>query len=297
MNIRDFLQSVRLELGPNGDQLGAELLLAFVLDGDGAKNVDRTYLMTHGDEELLDLQVQRFDALFKRMIKGEPVAYLLGRKEFFGLDFFVDARVLIPRPETEHLVEKVLQFAGERGDTFLSERGDSASLRILDVGTGSGCIAVSLAKNLSAANVTGVDISVDALEVAQKNAQHNGVAARAEFFESDLLSAVEKPFDIIVANLPYIGEKKFNFVSKSARDFEPHVALFGGDDGLSLYSKFFQQLSQKPWRPRLLLGEFGFLQRSELAELFSKFFPQTKITFEQDLAHIDRLFMVEFPHV
>ena len=293
MNIRDFLQSVRLELGPNGDQLGAELLLAFVLDGDGAKNVDRTYLMTHGDEELLDLRMQRFDGLFKRMMMGEPVAYLLGRKEFFGLDFFVDARVLIPRPETEHLVEKVLDYVR----SFNSDSSAAESLRILDVGTGSGCIAVSLAKNLSAANVTGVDISVDALEVAQKNAQHNGVAARAEFFESDLLSAVEKPFDIIVANLPYIGEKKFNFVSKSARDFEPHVALFGGDDGLQLYRKFFEQLSQKSWRPWLLLGEFGFLQKDELAELFSKFFPQTKITFEQDLAHIDRLFMVEFPHV
>lgn len=279
MKIRAFLQNVREQQGPQGDFLGAELLLAFVL------GKDRAYLVANGNEEVGESVQQKFEELMGRMLKGEPVAYLTGIKEFYGLDFFVDKRVLIPRPETERLVEKVLGYP-------LAVVGPA---RILDVGTGSGCIAVSVAKNLPHAKVAGVDISADALEVARKNAKHNGV--NVQFLESDLLAAVDGPFDVIVANLPYIGEKKFNFVSKSASDYEPHLALFGGDDGLQLYRKFFQQLAAKSWRPRLLLGEFGFLQTEELEKLFAEFFPQNKIRFEQDYAHIDRLFMVEFSSV
>lgn len=280
MIIRELLQSVRQQLGSNGDFLGAELLLAFVL----GKN--REFLLTHDDVEISDSDMNQFYELFDRMVKGEPVAYLLGHKEFFGLDFFVDSRVLIPRPETEHLVEWIVKYVKNRGD----------SANILDVGTGSGCIAIALAKNLPNIYVTGIDISSDAITVAKKNAEHNNVQ-NAQFFQSDLLEKVQQPFDIVVANLPYIGEKRFSFVSKSARDYEPHVALFGGDDGLQLYHKFFVQLAAMQWRPKLLLGEFGFLQTEELRELFLKVFPDNAIRFEQDYANIDRMFVVDFSGV
>jgi len=279
MNIREILQEVKMTLGPQGDFLGAELLLAFVL------KKDRIYLLAHDDEILTNVDVEKFENLFERMLAGEPVAYLTGNKEFFGMDFLVDKRVLIPRPETEHLVERVLDYCKQW----------SGSLRILDVGTGSGCIAVSLAKHLPSAQVTAVDISLDALEVAGLNAEKNGV--KIQFFQSDLLQSVEGPFDIIVANLPYIGEKRFAFVTRSVSDYEPHLALFAGEDGLELYRKFFEQLLATSWKPKLLLGEFGFLQRDELTALFKKVFTGQEIRFEQDYAHIDRMFVVEWPAI
>lgn len=280
MKIREVLHQAWQTVGPEGDRLGCELLLAFAL------NEPREFLLTHGEDEAVPAIVENFQALFHRMIQGEPVAYLLGHKEFFGMDFIVDRRVLIPRPETEHLVEWVLEYLQGSG---------IPQPRILDVGTGSGCIALSIVKNFPAARVTGVDISREALEVASLNAQRHNLTSRAEFFVSDLLAAVQHPFDIIVANLPYIGEKRFSFVSKSARDYEPHVALFGGEDGLGLYDRFFQQLASQDWHPRMLVGEFGFLQRDELIRLFSGSFPGLQIRFLEDYAHIDRMFVVEWP--
>lgn len=284
MNIREILRQSRLTSGPDGDHLGAELLLSFVTGRD------RAYLLSHGEEEVPEAVLDRFLDLFDRMIRGEPVAYILGNKEFFGLDFSVDRRVLIPRPETEHLVEKILDYVRSS-----SKGGDGRQVRILDVGTGSGCIAISVAKHLPSSEVVGIDISADALEVARGNALVHGVDGRVVFLHSDLLASVDGPFDIVVANLPYIGEKRFSFVSKSAADYEPHVALFGGDDGLALYSRFFEQLSRNSWRPRLLTGEFGFLQKDELVRIFRMFFHDHSIRFEQDYAHLDRIFVVEWP--
>lgn len=284
MNIREILRQSRLTSGPHGDHLGIELLLSFVMGRD------RAYLISHGEEAVPESVLGRFLSLFDRMIQGEPVAYILGKKEFFGMDFSVDRRVLIPRPETEHLVEKIVDYAGSSTNNASEQR-----VRVLDVGTGSGCIAVSVAKHLPSSEVVGIDISVDALEVAERNATAHGVGDRVVFLQSDLLASVDGPFDIVVANLPYIGEKRFSFVSKSAADYEPHVALFGGEDGLGLYHRFFEQLSRKSWRPRLLVGEFGFLQKDELIRLFLMFFPDHCIRFEQDYAHIDRMFVVEWP--
>ncbi len=280
MKIREVLHQAWQTVGPEGDRLGCELLLAFVI------GEPREFLLTHGEDEAVPAIVEKFLELFHRMLQGEPVAYLLGHKEFFGMDFIVDRRVLIPRPETEHLVEWVLEYL---------QGSDIAQPKILDVGTGSGCIALSIAKNLPAARVTGVDISSEALDVALLNAQRHNLTSHTEFFVSDLLAAVQHPFDIIVANLPYIGEKRFSFVSKSAQDYEPHVALFGGEDGLGLYDRFFQQLASQDWHPRMLVGEFGFLQRDELIRLFSGSFPGLQIRFLEDYAHIDRMFVVEWP--
>ncbi len=281
MKVRELFKHIRSKLGQQGDFLGAELLLAYVLDKD------RAYLQAHDDEEIPQESMRRYDELFGRMAAGEPVAYLLGHREFYGLNFFVDRRVLIPRPETEHLVEKVLDYCRKNTDV----------LKILDLGTGSGCIALSLAKLLPSTHVTATDISEDALNVARINAQRLDLKNRVSLLQSDLLESVSGPFDVIVANLPYIGEKRFSFVSKSAYDYEPHVALFGGNEGLSLYRRFFEELSRISWRPRLLVGEFGFLQKEELLAIFQSIFPEISMHFEQDYAHIDRMFVVEFPSI
>ena len=168
----------------------------------------------------------------------------------------------------------------------------SHNLRVLDVGTGSGCIAVTLAKKLPTALITGVDISEQALEVAEKNSNYHGVANNLRFQKSDLLENVTGAFDVIVANLPYIGEEKYNFVSRETKAFEPHVALFGGPDGLLLYEKLFSQLKLVSYKPNLLIGEFGFLQAEAMSQLLNKFFVQESWRIIKDLASIERVFVV-----
>jgi len=234
--------------------------------------------------EMKESHLQALYGLTERYLKGEPVAYLIGNKEFYGLDFFVDSRVLIPRPESEILVDKVVEFMTKNPDVH----------KIVDIGTGSGCLAVSLAFKLHHVQVTGVDVSLGALEVARLNASKHGVLNRCHFFESNLLNMVEAPHDVVVANLPYIGETKFNFVSREAREFEPNVALFGGADGLELYRQLFHQIAEKPWKPRLLLGEFGFLQGEDMQNLLEENFKEHEISIVEDYASIPRVFMVAF---
>jgi release factor glutamine methyltransferase len=279
MTIRE-IQNRALDLLPRTFEysLAVEVLLAHALRGS------REELFSHADREVSFEDERLFGELLSKHLDGEPVAYLTGVKEFYGLNFFVDRRVIIPRPETEHLVDEVISCVQRH----------NKSLSILDVGTGSGCIALTLAHKLQNVQVTAVDISFDALEVARKNAVQLGVDSRVVLRQSDLLLGVEGAFDIVVANLPYIGKEKFHFVSREALDFEPHVALFGGSDGLRLYGQFFQQLSTRPWRPRLLVGEFGFLQAEAMGVLLERFFPQ-RWEIKKDYASIDRMFVVGFP--
>lgn len=244
---------------------------------------EREFLFVYSETELESGLADRFWSLFDRFCAGEPVAYITGRKEFYGLDFYVDDRVLIPRPETELLVAKVLEAARQMEE----------QVKILDVGTGSGCIAIALAKNLLRAKIVGVDIAAGALEVANKNANAHGVTDRVTFMTSDLLSDVGGPFEIVVANLPYIGKKKYNFLSKAPFDYEPHVAFFGGENGLFLYERLFEQLGSQTWQPLLLLGEFGFLQGGEMRALLRKYFGD-KWSIFRDLAAIERIFVVSF---
>lgn len=290
MTIAALLSEAKKRLGPQGDLLGAEVLLAFVL------SKGREYLIAHAEEVLADAICDRFGDLFGRFYAGEPVAYLTNSRAFYGLDFYVDQRVLIPRPETELLVSAVLDFVNSRKQQNHESLADG--IRILDVGTGSGCIAVALATHLPQAKITAVDISTEALAVARINAQKHGVIDRIHFLQSDLLEGIaneqksDEHFDIVVANLPYIGEKRFNFVSRETRAFEPHVALFGGEDGLRLYERMFVQLQQKEWQPQLLLGEFGFLQVEEMKLLIRQFFPDNHLEILQDYAKIERIFIL-----
>ncbi len=258
--------------------LAAEILLAFCL------NVEKEDLFMEPGLEVGSDAEMKFFELFERFFMGEPVAYLTGKKEFYGLDFYVDENVLIPRPETELLVEQILKLLPDK----------SAEVNILDVGTGCGCIAVALAKRLNNALITATDISESALAVAAKNAEAHSVGSRIRFAATDLIENIKGPFEIVVANLPYIGEKKFNFVSRSTEKYEPHVALFGGDDGLRLYERLFSQLNSKKWKPDFLLGEFGFLQGDEMRMLLQKHFGGARREILKDYALIERVFMVGF---
>ncbi len=255
--------------------LDCELLLAFIL---GEK---REYLMAHDDEEVSPEDEKLFWSYVERVRNGEPIAYVIGEKEFFELDFFVDRRVLIPRPETELLVEKVLEFLDLKGGR-----------KIIDVGTGSGCIGVAIARNLPGnEEIHMVDISEEALAVARMNAERHGVEDRVQLYQSDLLEEADDYYDVIAANLPYIGETKHRFVAENTEKFEPALALFGGEDGLRLYEKMFQQIEEREIGFKFLIGEFGFEQSEDLEKLLTKYF-DGRFEIHSDLAGIPRFFTV-----
>jgi release factor glutamine methyltransferase len=215
--------AARLRSGPHPDRArqDAEILLLHILEKGKA------WLMAHGDEELSGEQAAHFMELLERRYRGEPMQYILGRAEFYGLSFRVIPDVLIPRPETEHLVEKVIEIAG----------GVEAP-RIVDVGTGSGCIAIALAHQLPGATITAIDFSGAALTIAQENAERNGLAHRIRFLQGDLLDPVAgHQFDIVVSNPPYVSLNDRGSLAVEVRDHEPGLALFAGDDGLDIYRR------------------------------------------------------------
>lgn len=230
-------------------QRDAELLLLRVLGRD------RAWLLTSADAAMTDEQRAQFDVWVEQRARHEPVQYIVGEQEFFGLAMRVTPDVLIPRPETEHLVEAALaRIPRDR------------AVDIADVGTGSGAIAVALAHALPLARVTALDLSPSALSVARENAQRHGVADRVRLVESDLLSAVRgQQFFAVVANPPYVAETEA--LEPQVRDYEPHAALFAGPTGLDVYRRLIPEawdaLAPGGW----LLMEMGHGQRDSLAEL------------------------------
>lgn len=288
MTIKELLLEGRGRLNHSTSAaLDCELLLAHALE------VEVTDLIGNSESEVEENREILFRSYLERAANGEPVAYILNKKEFFGLDFFVDNRVLIPRPETEHLVEEVIGLIPGLYEEY-------GLLKLLDVGTGSCNIPVSIVNHFFSRDENFIesfdviDVSRDALDVARLNIEKYGLEGVIFPLESDLLSEIDdgERFDVIVANLPYIGTEKFNFVTKSAKDFEPNLALFGGSDGLVLYKKLFQQLLDKEINFRFLLGEYGFAQSEELKPLLTTFFDQNW-EIKKDLAGIDRYFVVK----
>jgi release factor glutamine methyltransferase len=224
--------TVRLQLGPHSDRArrDAETLLMHLLD----KN--RAWMMAHLEGELGYECAEQYIALLERRFAGEPMQYIFGEAEFYRLPFRVTPDVLIPRPETEHVVEKVLQLAAKFSNP-----------RIVDVGTGSGAIAVALAHELPGAILTATDISVAALNVARENALRNGVAERVRILDGDLLEPVAgEQFDIVVSNPPYVSVGDRDSLAVEVRDYEPGQALFAGADGLDVYQRLI------PWAFNLL---------------------------------------------
>ena len=210
-------------------RLNAELLLMFTL------NCDRAYLYAHPERELTAEESARYDASLKERARGVPAQYITGHQEFWGMDLIVTPAVLIPRPETEHVVETVLECVGR---TLLSDN----PLRIAEVGTGSGCIALALAKEFPTAEIHATDISPAALEIARANAARHQLDSRIHFLQTDLLAGLSPgTFDFIVSNPPYVGESEEDQVQLEVRKFEPRNAVFAGPTGLEVIERLIPQ--------------------------------------------------------
>lgn len=258
-----------LEAGKKIPQLDAEVLLASIL------SESREYLFTHSKKVLSEIQVKKFNQLLSERIQGKPVAHLTNTKEFFGLDFYVDENVLIPRPETELLVEEVLKLEPKS---------------LLDVGTGSGCIAIALKKHLPDCRVVACDNSSDALQVARKNAEQHQV--EIEFLESDLLKNVSGNFEVLAANLPYIPVDSSE-VQASVKKYEPHAALFAGEDGLDAIRKLLEQISELSNKPKFILLELGLGQADLVEGQARKVLPESQTERIKDLAGIERIMKIQ----
>jgi release factor glutamine methyltransferase len=217
--------------------MNAELLLMFTL------SCDRAYLYAHPERELSSDEKSRYHAVLTERGRGVPAQYITGHQEFWGMDLIVSPAVLIPRPETEHLIEAVLDCAGRAPVRQVETKVSSDEpLRIADVGTGAGCIALALAKEFTQAEIFATDISSAALEIARANASRHQLEFRIHFLEADLLSGVEiNSFDLVVSNPPYVGESEEDQVQLEVRKFEPRNAVFAGPTGLEVIERLIPQ--------------------------------------------------------
>jgi release factor glutamine methyltransferase len=240
---------------PN-DLLDAQTLLAHAL------GCDRTHLIVHYNRELSPAQLDSYNKLIARRAAGEPLQYITGHQEFFGLDFEVTPAVLIPRPETELIIEETIR---------LVQQNDPEKPVIVDVGTGSGCIAVTLARELGAAQVIATDISTEALSVALRNAERNGVAERVQFIHTDLLTDLPaEPFaDFIISNPPYVAEHEMSTLHREVRDWEPHVALTDQGDGLSFYRRLLQDAPPRLRAGGYFICEMGYTQAEAITGMLA----------------------------
>ena len=259
--------SMLLQHLPTGKR-DAELLLMRAIGRD------RAFLLTHPEAALTQEQKALYENGLIRRARHEPVQYILGEQEFFGLAFRVNPNVLIPRAETEHLVEAVLSRADR-----------NTSLRIADVGTGSGAIAIALSHALPNARLVASDISPAALDVARLNAERHGVARRIEFIESDLLTgAAAQSFEMIASNPPYVSEDEV--LEPQVRDFEPALALFAGPGGLDIYRRLIPQALAVLKLGGWLLTEIGHGQRETLTQMLTGW---EDVSFIEDLQGIPRV--------
>jgi len=215
--------------------MNAELLLMFTLQ------CDRAYLYGHRERELSDEEQARYDEALAQRAQGVPAQYITGHQEFWGMDFLVSPSVLIPRPETEHVVERVLEVLGDWRGEQKPPKNIFARPRLVDVGTGSGCIALALAKELPQVEIHATDISAEALELARANAARLNLEARVAFHQSDLLAGIEPPFDVVVSNPPYVGLAEEDQVQLEVRKFEPRIAVFAGQTGLETIARLIPQ--------------------------------------------------------
>jgi release factor glutamine methyltransferase len=272
------LGNAALKDGPHPERArrDAELLLMHTLERS------RAWLIAHAEEELSGSLAAAYTALVSLRRKGEPIQYITGEAEFYGLPFLVTRDVLIPRPETEHLVEKALELAGR-----------VVSPRIVDVGTGSGAIAVALAHKLPCVQIAAIDISSRALAVAEENAKRNGVAVR--FLLGDLLAPVAgERFEIIVSNPPYVPTADRATLSVEVREYEPALALFAGGDGLDVYRRLIPAAFDALTPGGFVALEIGYGQSTAVeALLASAGFEQ--ILFVPDLQGIPRVACAQRP--
>ena len=276
MTIRDIIIKYSQEIASISDtpRLDVELLLQKCL-GD----VDRIYIHMNLDKKLSNKQKEYFLSMIKDRLNGRPIAYIVGYREFMGLDFYVKEGVLIPRPDTETLVEEIIEICKDK------------YVNILDIGTGSGAITVSLAKYLPKSKLTSFDISDIPLEVGKINAINNGVDNKIEFIKSDLFSAIKEKdikFDVIVSNPPYIRKADMNTLHTQVKDYEPYNALEGGIDGLDFYKSITEQSHLYINKGGVLAYEVGHDQAQDVAMIMQNN-GYNNIYTKKDIQGIDRV--------
>jgi release factor glutamine methyltransferase len=277
------IQSTRLalrEAGIDEAPLEAEVLVRHVT------GIDRAALYANPDRTITDAESQRLAALLARRLQREPLPYIMGHWEFYGLDYIVNKSVLIPRPETETLVEEALI-------TALPMAQENQHITIVDVGTGSGCVAISLAKRLPHASVVATDVSADALAVARQNVEQHNAQSQVQLVECDLLSGVEGPIDIIVSNPPYIPDGDISTLQPEVADYEPQVALVGGTDGLAIIRRLLEQASKVLSPNGAVMLEFNPPQSEALLSIARSIWPDAEPRVVKDLAGLDRVLVVE----
>jgi len=274
MNLKQALHSAirQLEQAQVGSpRMNAETLLMFMLGRD------RAYLYAHGERVLSAEEILRYQQLTAERARGVPAQYITGHQEFWGMDLLVSPAVLIPRPETEHVVETVIELS----------QGRAGNIRIVDVGTGSGCIALALAKELPQAEIHATEISATALEVARANAARHQLAERVHFHQTDLLNDIAGlQFDFVVSNPPYVGESEKDTVEAQVRKFEPQIAVFAGETGMEVFAKLIPQalkvLSPGGW----LVMELAFSSYDRVRQLLLNW---SDLRFSNDLQGIPRV--------
>lgn len=277
MKIKEVLENGIIKLRENNIEeanLKARILLSNIL------KKPKEYLISHDDENIDETE---FFTKIKMLIQNVPIQYITNNQEFMRLNFYVDENVLIPQPDTEILVEEVINLAQER-----------ENLRILDLCTGSGCIAISLAKFIKKANLTAIDISNKAIQVAKLNAEKNLVHNNIKFIETDMFKNIEQQskFDFIVSNPPYINTKTIDVLSKEVQQ-EPKIALDGGEDGLKFYREIANNAFKYLKKDGYLCLEIGYDQKEEVIELLMKTGEYKDIYSKKDLSENDRIIIAK----
>lgn len=282
MTIQEALRYGRDQLQRHSPtpQLDARLLLAHVLQ------VNESYLLAHDEQALSAGQEAAYREYVQRARAREPIPYIIGRAPFYGRDFIVNPATLIPRSETEELVQAALRWAAAQ---------DASSLEIADVGTGSGCIAITLALELPQATIWASDISADALAIARQNSQKRLSPAeqtRLAFCQGYLLEPIKAGLDLIVANLPYIADPEWTMLDDGVKWYEPSLALAGGPEGLNLIRPLLQQATAKIKPGGAIFLEIGWRQGQKATQLAKDYFAQADIELIRDLAGHDRIVAV-----
>jgi len=282
VNLAEALAAARRRLAAAGIEdadLEAEVLLRHVLGWQ------RHQLYAHLQDDLAPAHQAEFDALIERRCAHEPTAYIVGHKEFYGLELETAPVALIPRPETELLVEEALRAA--------RAGAEARSPVIVDVGCGCGAIAVALAHHLPEAVIYALDASDEALALAARNAGKLGLSQRIRFLPGDLLDPLPEPADIIVANLPYVKSGEWETLPPEIREHEPRAALDGGPTGTEVVERLLRQAPAHLRRGGALLAEIGWDEGERVAEVARECFPEARIAVKKDLAGLDRLLVVE----
>lgn len=276
MNISQLLEEAKSAFSAEGlptPGLDAEVLLAFSV------GEERPFLYAHPMKEVSGVELDRFRSLVARRIKGEPVAYITGKKEFWSMVFEVTTDVLIPRPDTEILVEEILKLSGQEREM---------KIRILEIGTGSGAISVALASELKNASITATDFSPNALAVAERNAVNHKVGEKISFLCGDMFEPVEGKFDIIVSNPPYISEREFELLAPEVREYEPRRALVAGPEGTEFHRKLVLGGERFLENGGRLVMEMGADQRFAIEKMLKEK-DYCDIVFHRDYAGIERV--------